>query len=38
MAYGIILIVSWQSPYMLRRCLADRKEHIKIFGEVYFIP
>jgi metallo-beta-lactamase family protein len=30
-----ILIVSWQAPYTLGRRLADRDEHVKIFGETY---
>jgi metallo-beta-lactamase family protein len=30
-----IMIVSWQAPYTLGRRLADREEHIKIFGDTY---
>jgi metallo-beta-lactamase family protein len=30
-----ILIVSWQAPYTLGRRLADREDHVKIFGETY---
>jgi metallo-beta-lactamase family protein len=30
-----IMIVSWQSPETMGRRLADREDHIKIFGETY---
>ncbi len=30
-----IMIVSWQAPNTLGRRLADREEHIRIFGETY---
>ncbi len=30
-----ILIVSWQAPNTLGRRLAEREEHVKIFGELY---
>jgi len=32
-----ICIVSWQAPYTLGRRLADREEHVKIFGEPYTV-
>jgi metallo-beta-lactamase family protein len=30
-----ILIVSWQAPHTLGRCLADREPQVRIFGETY---